>query len=149
MNFIYDNRRSAAIGLGLIVLGFVWWWNLWWLLLPGMMIAGGVAAYLQRRATDTSKAIQASLWLVGLGLLILIDFLFPGVLFLAGLSILARGHEDTIDSRLQRWFGGLRHLRRSNPPATVSQVPITVHPGESPRPSVEQPATGETTRLRE
>ena len=62
MNFVYDNRRSVVVGIGLILLGFIWWLNLWWLLLPGLLIAGGVAAYVQRRALRTSEAVQVGLW---------------------------------------------------------------------------------------
>ncbi|MGB9751147.1 MAG: hypothetical protein C0183_01290 [Roseiflexus castenholzii] len=149
MNFVYDNRRSAAIGIGLIVLGVIWWLNLWWLLLPGALIAGGVAAYIQRRATRTSEAVQAVLWGVGLGVLLLIDFLFPGVLFLAGISILARGRETAIDAQMQRFIGGLRRPPTGAPSPETTRVPITVHPGAAPHPPMDRPATGETTRLRE
>jgi hypothetical protein len=149
MNFVHDNRRSAAIGLGLIVLGFIWWLNLWWLLLPGALIAGGVAAYIQRRATRTSEAVQAGLWGIGLGSLLLINFLFPGVLFLAGISILARGRETEIDAQVRRFVGGLRRPRPGAPSPETTSVPIAVHPGTVPHTPVERPATGETTRLRE
>lgn len=149
MNFVHENRRSAAIGIGLIVLGVIWWLNLWWLLLPGALIAGGVAAYIQRRATRPSEAVQAGLWGVGLGLLVLIDFLFPGVLFLAGISILARGRETDIDGQVRRFVGGLRRPRSTTHPPETTSVPITVHPGVAPHPPADRAATGETTRLRE
>lgn len=149
MNFVRDNRRSAAIGIGLIVLGVIWWLNLWWLLLPGALIAGGVAAYIQRRATRASEAVQIGLWGVGLGLLLLIDFLFPGVLFLAGISILVRGREMEIDTQVQRFVGGLRRPRSTPRSPETTSVPITVHPGNAPHPAMDRPATGETTRLRE
>ncbi len=149
MNFVHENRRSAAIGIGLIILGVIWWLNLWWLLLPGALIAGGVAAYIQRRATRTSEAVQVGLWGVGLGLLVLIDFLFPGVLFLAGISILARGRETDLDGQVQRFVSGLRRLRTPTPAPETSSVPITVHPGAAPHTPADRAATGETTRLRE
>ncbi len=149
MNLVYDNRRSAAVGIGLIVLGVIWWLNLWWLLLPGALIAGGVAAYIQRRATRTSEAVQGGLWGVGLGLLILIDFLFPGVLFLAGISILLRGREPEIDDQMQRFVSGLRRPRSTVHSPETTSVPISVHPGATPHTPADRAATGETTRLRE
>ncbi len=149
MNFVHDNRRSAAVGIGLIILGVIWWLNLWWLLLPGALIAGGVAAYIQRRAMRASEAVQIGLWGVGLGLLLLADFLFPGVLFLAGVSILARGREPKIDAQVQRFVSGLRRPRAAPRSPETTSVPITVHPGSAPHSTMERPATGETTRLRE
>jgi hypothetical protein len=149
MNFVHDNRRSAAIGIGLIVLGVIWWLNLWWLLLPGALIAGGVAAYIQRRATRAPEAVQVGLWGVGLGLLLLIDFVFPGVLFLAGISILARGREPEIDSRVQRLISGLRRPRATSHRPETTSVPISVHPGVAPHMPADRAATDETTRLRE
>lgn len=149
MNVVHDNRRSAVIGIGLIVLGIIWWLNLWWLLLPGALIAGGVAAYIQRRATRTSDAVQAVLWGVGLGLLVLIDFLFPGVLFLTGVSILARGREVEIDARMRRFISGLRRPRSTEHPPETSNVPITVSPGAAPHISADRAATGDTMRLHE
>lgn len=152
MNFVYDNRRSVVVGIGLILLGFIWWLNLWWLLLPGLLIAGGVAAYVQRCALRTSEAVQVGLWGIGLGLLLLVDFLFPGILFLAGISLLIRGREDGIDAQIQHSINGLRRPRQNIHPAKTTSVPITIHPGaatQTPFTSPDHVATGETTRLRE
>ncbi|MCS6840746.1 MAG: hypothetical protein NZ699_14215 [Roseiflexus sp.] len=147
MNFAHNTRRSAAIGASLIILGFIWWLNLWWLLLPGALIAGGVAAYIQRRAMRVSEAVQIGLWGVGLGLLLLIDFLFPGVLFLAGISILARGREREIDAQVQRFVSSLHRLRSTPRSPETTSVPITVHSGDAPHPSRDCPTTSETTQL--
>ena len=60
------------LGGFLIALGLVWWLNLWWVLLPGLLIAGGVIAYRQRRSLGRPiEAVQAGLWCVGLALLFL------------------------------------------------------------------------------
>jgi hypothetical protein len=152
MNFVHDNRRSVVVGIGLILLGFIWWLNLWWLLPPGALIAGGVAAYIQRRALRTSEAVQVGLWGVGLGLLLLVDFLFPGILFLAGVSLLIRGREDRIDAQIQHGISSVRRPRQNTPPASSTSVPITIHSGAAPQApvtSTDHVATGETTRLRE
>jgi len=116
------------------------------------LIAGGVAAYIQRRALRTSEAVQVGLWGVGLGLLLLVDFLFPGILFLAGVSLLIRGREVGIDAQIQHGISGLRRPRQNIPPAASTSVPITIHPGaasQAPVTSPDHAATGETTRLRE
>lgn len=153
MNLPLNTRRSAILGISLIVLGLIWWLNLWWLLLPGACIAGGVATYVQRRRIGrTAEAVQLGLWGVGLGLLFLIDFIFPGILFLAGASVLARGREAAIDERVQHNLAALRRPRPAARPAETTSVPVTVYPGAATQPSLpvsDVAMTGETTRLRE
>ncbi|MGQ9892300.1 MAG: hypothetical protein ACUVSY_00770 [Roseiflexus sp.] len=152
MNFANDNRRSVVVGAGLILLGFIWWLNLWWLLLPGVLIAGGIAAYIQRRALRTSEAVHAALWGIGLGVLLLIDFLFPGILFLAGVSLLIRGREAGIDAQVYRFIGDLRRPRQNLRPTESTRVPVVMHPGaasQTPFTPEDRSTTGETTRLRE
>jgi hypothetical protein len=151
MNLSLDTRRSAILGIGLIVLGLVWWLSLWWLLLPGALMAGGAATYIQRRRIGrTAEAVQIGLWGIGLGLLFLIGFIFPGILFLAGASVLARGREIDIDDRIQRLAAGLRRSQSKARSSETTHVPVTVHPGvHSSLPAGDVLSTGETTRLRE
>jgi hypothetical protein len=95
------------------------------------------------------------MWGVGLALLFLIHFFWPGILFLAGASVLARGREDRIDAYVQRMIG--QFGQRGRPavrPTPTQQVPITttypqpLPPAPQPRVDVERSAsTGETTRL--
>ena len=96
-----DRKQSVALGGALIGLGIVWWLNLWWLIVPLAMIGGGVLGYQQRRRVgDAIGAVQAGLWLSGIGVLFLLHFLFPGILLLAGASILLRGRELQADDRV-------------------------------------------------
>ena len=154
MNFTKQSPVSAGvilIGLGIVVL-----FNLWSLIFPVALLAGGVAAYQQRRQIGrTSEGVQIGMWGAGLALLFLLHFFWPGVLFLAGASVLARGREAQIDAYVQRMaaqFG-----RRSQPaarPAPAQHVPIATSypqpfvPAAPQRAEAEQPVvTGETTRL--
>src|SRR5689334_14063269 len=101
MNF--NKRQSAAIGIFLVGLGLVMWLNLWGLLWPGALAAGGVVAYRERRRIGrTAEAVQVALWCIGLALLLLLHFIWPGVLFLAGASLLIRGREVQVDESIQR-----------------------------------------------
>ncbi|HMO56032.1 MAG TPA: hypothetical protein PKC19_01650 [Roseiflexaceae bacterium] len=153
MNLTLTQRRSAMLGIALIIVGLMAWLNLWWMIWPGGLAAIGVATYLQRRIMGrTSEAVQGGMWGLGLSILWLISFIWPGVLFLAGASLLIRGREQAIDERIQALFGRVRHsgshaLQR----ARSQQVPVVTHPATSYEPPVAQPApqVGETTRLRE
>lgn len=147
-----NKQQTWILGIFLIVLGLVLWLNLWWLVLPGILLAGGVLGYRQRRSVGrVNEAVQIGLWGVGLSLLFLLDFFFPGVLLLAGLSILARGREAQIDDRLQRFVGRARVRPSATRSIGVQQVPVTTHPQApvtSPvAPPNDTPAVGETTRL--
>jgi hypothetical protein len=93
----------------------------------------------------TIEAVQGGLWGVGLALLFLTGFVWPGLLFLAGASILVRGREQQLDDQVQRLLG--RASRRPGTaitPVTTQHVPISTY-----QPPVETVAMGETTRLRE
>lgn len=148
-----NKRQSIALGVFLIVLGLVWWLNLWWLIWPGALAAAGVMAYTQRRSAGRPvEAVQAGLWLVGMALLFLVHFVWPGVLFLAGLSVLARGREVEIDGRVLRALAQARSPRRPAARAITSQqVPITTQQAPStpttPLSGNDAPATGQTRRL--
>jgi len=143
---INDKRQQLVLGGFLIGLGLVWWLNLWWLLVPAAVGAAGVAAYVQRRAMGrVVEAVQGGLWGVGLALLLLLGFVWPGLLFLAGASILARGREQEVDRRVQSLLGRLRRPNTALQPARSQQVPVTTYP--QPSETVDAPVVGETTRL--
>jgi hypothetical protein len=154
MNF--NRQPSAALGAFLIGLGLVWWLNLWSLLLPAALLVGGVVAYQQRRRMGrTVEAVQVGLWGVGLALLFMLGFVWPGVLFLAGASMLMRGRENNVDASVQN---ALLQARRRRPAATqptpTQHVEITTtQPAPmstaQPRPVTRESRTniGETTRL--
>jgi 4-amino-4-deoxy-L-arabinose transferase-like glycosyltransferase len=143
---INDKRQQVVLGAFLIGLGLVWWLNLWWLLVPAAVGAAGVAAYVQRRAMGrVVEAVQGGLWGLGLALLLLLGFVWPGLLFLAGASILARGREHELDGRVQLLLGWVRRPNSAIQPVRSQQVPITTH--SQPSETVDSPAVGETTRL--
>ena len=150
-----NKQSTVAAGAILIGLGVVVLFNLWSLIFPAALVVGGVVGYQQRRRMGRmNEGVQVGLWGVGLGLLFLLHFFWPGVLFLAGASVLTRGREDRIDAYAQRaitQFG-----QRSRPaarPTPAQHVPISttypqpLPPVAQPKAEVERPATGETTRL--
>ncbi len=153
MNF--NKQPSVAVGAFLIGLGVVWWLHLWALLLPAALLIGGVVAYQQRRRMGrTVEAVQVGLWGVGLALLFMLHFIWPGILFLAGASVLMRGRETNADTYVQNALAQARRrptAARSTPtqhvPITTSQ-PAPLTPAQ-PRPVVSESKTntGETTRL--
>ena len=150
------NKQSVTAGILLIALGFIWWLNLWWLIWPGALVAAGVIAYRQRRIVGRPvEAVQAALWCIGLALLFLLDFIWPGVLFLAGASVLIRGRETQIDEGIRRALVQAAKTRRAAPrsiprqqvPITTSQVPVAP---TTPHVGIPEPASsGETKRLHE
>lgn len=151
------NKQSTVVaGAILIGLGVVTLFNLWSLLLPAALVAGGVVAYQQRRSMGRLReGVQVGMWGVGLAVLFLLHFFWPGVLFLAGASVLARGREDRIDTKVQQLI--TQFGRRSHSPARTTpaqHVPITttypqpLSPAATPQTQAERtPTTGETTRL--
>lgn len=139
MNLNQTQTRYA--GIALIVLGVVAVFHLWWLIPSALLAAGGVAIYRRQRAIGRrGEALQALLWGVGLALLLMIDFVFPGVLLLGGISLLLRGREDKADERVQAAVARL--TRRRTLAATPAQTQVTVVP------AAEAPASNETVRLR-
>ena len=150
-----NKQPTVAMGVFLIALGLVWWLNLWSLLLPAALLVGGVVAYQQRRRLGrTVEAVQVGLWGVGLAVLFLVHFVWPGILFLAGASVLMRGREDRVDAYLQEAAARVRRPRRVAHAVPAQRVEITtgqpapiapVQPQPAARES--QPTTGETTRL--
>jgi hypothetical protein len=153
MNF--NKQPSVALGAFLIGLGVVWWLHLWSLLLPAALLIGGVVAYQQRRRMGrTVEGVQVGLWGVGLALLFMLHFIWPGVLFLAGASVLVRGRETNVDAYVQNALSQARRRPNAARPASTQHVPITtsqpapLSPAQ-PHPSVGESKTniGETTRL--
>src|SRR4029079_8213 len=153
MNF--NKQPSVALGAFLIGLGVVWWLNLWSLLLPAALLIGGAVAYQQRRRMGrTIEGVQVGLWGVGLALLFMLHFIWPGVLFLAGASVLMRGRETNVDAYVQNALSQLRRRPSAARPTPAQHAPVTpsqpvpLSPAQ-PRPaaSVSKSNTGETTRL--
>jgi TM2 domain-containing membrane protein YozV len=144
-----NRQQNVVVGAFLIGLGIVWWFNLWWLIWPGLLAAAGVVAYTQRRrAGRKAEAVQVGLWLVGLALLFILHFTWPGILFLAGSSILIRGREEQVDDQVQQFIGNLGQRRASQRPLTTQQVPVTTQvPVVNTASEGDPSTTGETTRL--
>jgi hypothetical protein len=115
-----NSQQTRIAGIGLIALAVVIIFNLW-SLIPVVLLAGG-GAYIYRRehsAGRINSAIQGGLWGFGLALLYLIDFVLPGILLLAGTSLLLRGKEEQADVRVQNTLRRLprRRIAQSTPVA--------------------------------
>ncbi|MDZ4722040.1 MAG: hypothetical protein SH847_26565 [Roseiflexaceae bacterium] len=148
MNLNNNKRQTVVMGIFLIALGVVWWLNLWWLLLPAAMIIAGVVGYLQRRSAGRNdEAMQAALWGIGMGLLFLTSFVWPGVLFVAGASILLRGREAQVEANVRHAITRVRSnraRRSSTERVPVETIPATIIPINQSSVSV-----NDTTRLHE
>ena len=141
-----NKQQTAMIGVFLVAIGLVMWLNLWWLIAPGALVAGGVLAYRQRRRLGRPvEAVQALLWCSGLALIFLIHF-WLGVLFLAGASLLLRGHELQADAMIQQALTQARTRRSASRSITTQQVPISAPPATTTD-EADAPSTGNTTRL--
>ena len=151
-----NKQSTVTAGVILIGLGVVVLFNLWSLIFPAALLVGGAAGYQQRRRMGRlNEAVQVGMWGVGLALLFLLHFFWPGVLFLAGASVLARGREDRIDAYVQRAI--TQFAQRARPaarPTPTQNVPITTTYPQPLPPMTKQkveaehsPTTGETTRL--
>lgn len=142
-----DQVKLRYLGIGLIVLGVMAALNLWGLI-PALVLAGiGGYLYVERRKEGrVAAAVQSGLWLVGMAALLLIHFVFPGVLLLAGASLLMRGHEPEVDRRVNRFLAG---FGVNLPP--MGQAPAQAAPMQTaqnvPYEEEERATTGETTRL--
>ena len=134
MNINQTQARYA--GIALIAIGVVAIFNLWWLIPSALLATGGMVIYRRQKALGRNgEAVQAALWGLGLALLMLVDFLVPGVLLLGGASLLMRGREAEVEARALGVVG--RFSRRRTPAITATP---TVTPVEQPN--------GETIRLR-
>ena len=118
-----QNTRTVTLGAILIVFGLFWWLNLWWLTLPLALLAGGVAAYVQRRAMGrTAEAVQMLVWGAGLSGLLLLHFVWPGIVLLAGASLLLRGREHRADETIQTLARRARRARIRPRPAIAPMI---------------------------
>jgi len=139
-----NQKQTRVAGIALIAIGVVAVFHLWWIILPALLAAGGVAIYRRQRALGrTNDAVQGALWGVGLALLLLIHFIFPGVLLLGGASLLLRGHELEADQRVHGMLATImsRRVPAQPPIRPVASTRVTIV-------NVDQPSTGETVRLR-
>lgn len=141
-----NQKQARYAGIGLIVLGVIAIFNLWWLIPAALLAGGGVAIYQRQRALGRrGEAVQALLWGIGLAVLLLLDFVFPGVLLLGGASLLLRGREGQADDRVQAAVA--RFGRRRTPTMPVPQAPMA-----QPQPPATvvstDPGASETVRLR-
>lgn len=141
MNINLNQSQARNAGIALIVFGVVAIFNLWWLVPATMLGGAGVFAYRRSRALGrTGEAVQAALWGLGLAVLYLIGAIFPGILLLAGASLLLRGHEPEADVRVQRVIGRIASRRNAtSQPSQPTSVTIVNN---------DQPNTSDTVRLR-
>ncbi len=167
-----DRKTTVILGTGLIVLGIVMAFGLWGLLPVLGLSAAGVYLYTERRRTGRiGAAVQSGLWLIGLAVLFLVQFVMPGIIILAGLSLLARGRETELDAWLVRLLAKLgvqvpgiqlARVTSTTPVTSVQSVPtIAAQPPAQPPvpppsatpttpptvPPDERATTGETIRL--
>lgn len=126
-----------------------------WGLLPvlGLSAAGAYLYTERRRAGRIGAAVQSGLWLIGLAVLFLIEFVTPGIIILAGLSLLARGREAELDARLVRLLAklgvqvpGIQLARATStaPVAPVQSVPTIAAQSPAQPPVPTPPATPAT-----
>jgi hypothetical protein len=119
-----NTQQTRMLGIGLIALAVVIIFNLW-SLIPVALLAGG-GAYIYRRERSAGRinsAVQGGLWGIGLAVLYLIDFVLPGVLLLAGASLLLRGKEEQADVRVQSTLRRLprRRIAQSGPSVNTAE----------------------------
>ncbi len=138
-------KRTRYLGLGLVILGIMAVLGLW-NLVP-VVLLGAVGAYIyieRRREGRIGAAVQSALWLLGVALLLALHFVVPGVLLLAGASLLLRGREQQVDQRLNALLNrfGIDLDAKAAIPAHTTQ------PEQKPADTTPAaPSTGETTRL--
>ncbi len=144
MNLNQNQTRTA--GIALIALGIVAIFNLWWLIPSALLAVGGLAIYRRQKALGRDgEAVQAALWGVGLALLMLADFLIPGVLLLGGVSLLMRGKEAEVEQRALRVAG--RIGRRRAPAAMPAPQAAAPQRASIVEPRDQAAAGTETVRL--
>jgi hypothetical protein len=137
--------QTYYAGVALVAFGVVALLNLWWMLPIAFFAFIGYRFYTERRNTGQfAEAVQGGLWGFGLAFLWLVG-MWPGILLLAGASLLARGRESEIDDAVQNALGrakqswGNRGFR-----ASLSTNPLNVSINKT---TEEQPATNKTIRL--
>jgi hypothetical protein len=145
-----NQRQARNAGIVLIALGVIAIFNLWWLIPSALLAAGGVVVYQRQKSLGRNgEAVQGALWGLGLAVLLLLDFIIPGVLLLGGASLLMRGREAQVEARVLGTVGRLS--RRRTPAITAAPAPRTPAAPAQPAPVVErreaQPGGNETVRL--
>jgi hypothetical protein len=151
-----DQKHVRYLGISLIVLGVLALLN-WWGLIP-VLILGSVGAHLytQRRLEGrVPMAVQSGLWLIGMAVLFLLNFIFPGILLLAGASLLVRGHEHEADQRVVNVMRRLgvhlsptpaRGMTAASAAPTIQQTPAD-QTAAGTSSGDQEPSTGKTVRL--
>jgi hypothetical protein len=155
-----DQKKLTIAGIGLIVLGVITILGLWWAV--PVLLLGSVGGYVyveRRKEGRIVAAVQSGLWLVGLALLLLFDIMFPGILLLAGASLLLRGREPQADQQVVRLLARMRvHLPDApgaSPAVPYQRIATPTDQTDArvaAQPTMEQERdhganTGETTRL--
>jgi hypothetical protein len=99
----FNQRQVRYVGIGLIVCGVLAALQLGRLLpIVGLWTLGISLYSFRRQEGRIAAAINSGMWLIGLGFLLLWHTVFfPGVLLLAGLSLLLRGNEWAVDKQIQ------------------------------------------------
>jgi hypothetical protein len=139
VNLNLNQQQARNAGIALIVIGVVAILKLWWAIPAALLVAAGVAIYRRQRGIGrTGEAVQGALWGIGLAVLMLAHFLVPGVLLLGGASLLLRGRELEADQRVRHLLASAISRRAPAPATPPTKVTIVN----------EQPASGETIRLR-
>lgn len=132
-----NQHQARTAGIILITLGVVAIFNLWWLLPAALLAMGGVVVYRRQKLIgQTGQAVQGALWGLGLALLLLLNFLIPGVLLLGGASLLMRGREAEVEARFWATLGRLG--RRRTPALNAQPTPPARHAHPAPPVTVEQ-----------
>jgi hypothetical protein len=150
-----DQKHVRYLGISLIVLGVLALLN-WWGLIPVLLLGSvGAHLYTQRRLEGrVPMAVQSGLWLIGMAVLFMLDFIFPGILLLAGASLLLRGHEHEADRRVVNFMGQLgvqlspapaRGMTAASAAPAIQQAPVDQPAGGSGED--QEPSTGKTVRL--
>ncbi|RRR76239.1 MAG: hypothetical protein EI684_03370 [Candidatus Viridilinea halotolerans] len=145
-----NQHQARRTGILLIALGIVAIFNLWWLLPTALLAFAGITIYRREKLLGhTNRAVQGALWGLGLALLVLLKFIFPGVLLLGGVSLLIRGREPEVEARVWATLGRLG--RRRTPAFTAQPTPpaYSAHPAEpmGVEQREKQPNSSETIRL--
>lgn len=144
-----NQQRTLYAGTALIGLGVVALLDLWWLV-PVVLFAGvGYLVYTTRRSIGRyDEAVQGGLWGIGMALLWMIG-IFPGIILLAGASLIVRGRETQVDAKVQQLLGQGQAALQSRRSAQSTSAPIV--PQRSNTITIVTPddssVTGETTRL--
>ena len=119
-----NQQQTRYAGIALITLAVVIIFNLWGLIPVALLAGGGAMIYQRERSMGrTNSAVQAGLWGLGLALLYMLDFVLPGVLLLAGASLLLRGKEDQADARVQRVLSRMPRRRIAPVAPAASTAP--------------------------